>query len=251
MRTQMTWAFAVSLAFTAVCTAFAQSAHPGVQPFTAELRGTNVQTLADGTTITRQTKLLKARDAQGRILTQTSNIIGPDGQTGKFLFGNVIDYSTDTTTIWLSQTHQATIRQGPPRGQEQGCWADDAGGIMYNFSGKLQPYQQHPQNVAKPTEENLGTKTINGVLVVGLRRTWVTPTGAEGNSAPLVKTEETWTAPSLGGLTLSLVLDDPQNGKQTTELVSLTLGDPDPSLFQPPADYQIVTMTAHQVPCPQ
>jgi hypothetical protein len=249
MRRYVSEALAVSLAIAAALPGFAQSPPTQILPYTAELRITTVHTLADSTTITRQTKMVKARDAQGRILTVTSSIPEPDSQPDGFLIGIVNDSANDTFTSWESRTHQAVIRQGPPPGQMQGCWADNNGTNLMNYSGTTPPNQQNQQSV-KPTEENLGTKMIDGVLAVGHRRTWVTPAGTVGNSAPLVRTEEVWSAPSLGGQTLSLVNDDPQNGKQTTELVSLTLGEPQPSLFQPPPEYEIVTVTSHQVPCP-
>lgn len=251
MRRSMGEALAIFLAIAAALPGFAQSPPIQLVPYTAELRSTNVQTLADGSTITRQNKLVKARDAQGRTLTMTSGIPEPGGQPDGFLFGLVRDPANNTTTSWESRTHQAVIRQGPPPSQEQGCWADNNGAILFNYSngGTTLPNQQSAKPI-RPTDESLGTKTIDGVLVVGHRRTWVTPAGAAGNSAPLVKTEEDWIAPSLGGQTLSLMMDDPQNGKQTLELISLTLGEPQPSLFQPPPEYEIVTVTSHQVPCP-
>jgi hypothetical protein len=64
-----------------------------------------------------------------------------------------------------------------------------------------------------------------------------------------VHTLELWTAPSLGGLVLREVTDDPQIGKSTREVVSLDLNEPDPGLFVPPADYEMVDENMHQVPC--
>ena len=40
-------------------------------------------------------------------------------------------------------------------------------------------------------------------------------------------------------------------GKRTRELVNLTLEEPDPSLFQPPADYNVTTEEMHKVACKQ
>lgn len=33
---------------------------------------------------------------------------------------------------------------------------------------------------------------------------------------------------------------DPRNGENITKLTNITLGEPDPALFQPPSDYTIV-----------
>src|SRR5450631_2906597 len=43
------------------------------QVYTAELKVTSVQKLADGTTITRETKEMRARDSQGRVLHANSS----------------------------------------------------------------------------------------------------------------------------------------------------------------------------------
>jgi hypothetical protein len=37
----------------------------------------------------------------------------------------------------------------------------------------------------------------------------------------------------------------------TRELVSLTQGEPDPAIFQPPDGYEIKTTELHKVPCVQ
>jgi hypothetical protein len=57
-------------------------------------------------------------------------------------------------------------------------------------------------------------------------------------------------APSLG-LEPRQTIEDPRIGKRTRELVNLTLEEPDPSLFQPPADYKVTTEELHPVACKQ
>lgn len=42
--------------------------------------------------------------------------------------------------------------------------------------------------------------------------------------------------------------DDPQNGRTTTEGTSLTLAEPDPSLFVPPPGYKLVEQINTTVP---
>jgi hypothetical protein len=98
--------------------------------------------------------------------------------------------------------------------------------------------------------EDLGKDTIMGVDVYGQRTTVTTPAGAEGNDEPLVRTDESWMAPSLG-MVLRSVSDDPRMGKSSREVVSLDLSPPDPALFQPPADYKVETEVLQPVPCGQ
>ena len=43
---------------------------------------------------------------------------------------------------------------------------------------------------------------------------------------------------------------NPKFGKTTRELVNLIQGEPDPTLFQPPADYLVVNKRLPSSPCP-
>ncbi len=90
--------------------------------------------------------------------------------------------------------------------------------------------------------EPLGTQVMEGVEVVGSRTTTVVDTGTEGNDAPITMTNENWFAPQLGRSVL-MKMSDPRNGDSTTRLTNIVLGEPDPSLFEVPADYQMVDET--------
>jgi len=98
--------------------------------------------------------------------------------------------------------------------------------------------------------EELGTDTIMGVEVRGYRTTVTTPVGRIGNDQPLVSTTETWTAASLG-ITVRQISEDPRMGKTTREMVNLDLSEPEPSVFQPPAGYEVLNEEMHEVPCQQ
>jgi hypothetical protein len=60
-----------------------------------------------------------------------------------------------------------------------------------------------------------------------------------------------WTAiaPGLTGLVVRQVTDDPQVGTMNKELGNFTQGEPDASVFQPPADYEIVNKEAPTSVC--
>jgi hypothetical protein len=87
---------------------------------------------------------------------------------------------------------------------------------------------------------DLGTKTILGLEVRGYRYSTTIPAGLDGSAQSFVRIGEDWTY-IIPGLVLlvSQVTDDPQV-HYTNELVSLTLDEPDPALFQPPAEYGVV-----------
>ena len=132
------------------------------------------------------------------------------------------------------------------RGDEPGTPAALASKVP---PGSIANWKQEPGS-NNMVSDNLGTDTIMGVQVFGSRTTVTTPAGAEGNSQPLVHTEETWMAPSLG-MALRSISDDPRMGKSDREVVKLDLNNPDASLFQPPADYKVDTEVMQPVACTQ
>jgi len=93
----------------------------------------------------------------------------------------------------------------------------------------------------RPTTEDLGSQTIDGVLVAGTRTTFTIPVGMEGNDRPLVNTTETWISPDLK-ITILMINTSPTSGVQTFRIDNLSR-TPDPSLFMPPADYTVVDET--------
>jgi hypothetical protein len=88
------------------------------------------------------------------------------------------------------------------------------------------------------TEETLPGRTIEGVWAEGVRRTTTIAAGAIGNERPITIVSEEWTSPDLRTLVLTQHTD-PRVGTSTYKVVNIVRGDPDPSLFQVPADYTV------------
>lgn len=65
------------------------------------------------------------------------------------------------------------------------------------------------------------------------------PVGSRNNDQPITVVTETWVSPDLGIVVLSEA-NDPISGESTRRLTNISRDEPDPSLFQPPADYTIV-----------
>jgi hypothetical protein len=225
---------------------------PPTPPFTAEFRMTTVRTLANGTTITRETKSIEARDSQGRRFTENElESVGNNTNPPVNSTGMINDPVEGTNTRWQTLNHEAVITKYPPLEQRHGCWANDAGMgmVIYDPPPALAKAVAPPVSFGKV--EDLGTAMIEGVEVHGRRITRTIPAGTIGNDQPIVATNETWSAASLGGLTLKSVNDDPRSGKTTREVVHLDVGEPDPALFQPPSGYQLKIQELHQTPCDQ
>ena len=79
-----------------------------------------------------------------------------------------------------------------------------------------------------------------------------TPAGTIGNSEPLTRVTETWTAaaPEMGGILVREESGSPESGQRIKELVKFSPGEPDPNLFQPPAGLEIVRKDNAQGLCP-
>jgi hypothetical protein len=87
--------------------------------------------------------------------------------------------------------------------------------------------------------QSLGTQTFEGVLAEGTRSTLTIAAGQIGNERPIEIVSERWFSPELKTLVLSKQ-SDPRFGDTTYALSNIVLGDPEPSLFDVPADYQVV-----------
>jgi hypothetical protein len=90
----------------------------------------------------------------------------------------------------------------------------------------------------RPASESLGTQTFGGFVATGTRQTNTIPAGTIGNDKDLQTVTETWTSPELGRAVLSKT-NDPRNGEHISRLINMTKGDPDVSLFQPPAGFKV------------
>jgi len=91
---------------------------------------------------------------------------------------------------------------------------------------------------AEVNRESLGAQTIEGVAAEGTRVTFTIPAGKIGNERPIVTVNERWYSPELQTVVLSKN-SDPRMGETTYRLNNIYRGEPDPSLFQVPADYTV------------
>jgi hypothetical protein len=109
---------------------------------------------------------------------------------------------------------------------------------------KITPAQSTPRRIAggSPPEisnENLGSQTIDGLLVEGTRTTTTWAVGSIGNDRPVTTTNERWFSRELGMEVLTKT-SDLRTGDATMKLTNISRSEPDASLFQPPAGAEIV-----------
>ena len=88
--------------------------------------------------------------------------------------------------------------------------------------------------------EDLGTMTLEGLLVEGKRSTMTIPAGQVGNRQAIEVVSETWYSPDLQ-IMIVVKHSDPRTGDTTYRLTNINRAEPPSSLFQVPSEY---TLTA-------
>ncbi|MBO0862880.1 MAG: hypothetical protein J2P21_31160 [Chloracidobacterium sp.] len=142
--------------------------------------------------------------------------------------------SSVTNTIVKAQSSDASLNKVPVVGGAGGAVSVItpgvpvmAGNAVYAASGK-----------GEANQESLGKQTIEGVEAEGTRVTFTIPAGQIGNDRPIVTVNERWYSPELQTVVLSKN-SDPRIGETTYKLINIDRSEPDPSLFQVPADYTV------------
>ena len=196
------------------------------------------QTLADGTHINTVTHEYFYRDSLGR--TRMENEV----QTFGFVSGtpmhsvNVHDPVARTSTNWQTggpegRAHQFNrYDQNPPQRPLMTT------APISSQSHLLAPPPVQPASRPRPktTTESLGTQDVQGVPCEASRTTVVYPVDFFGNDRPITTVMERCQSREFDRV-LRDSTEDPRSGTRTTTLQSISRGEPDPSLFQPPPDY--------------
>ena len=209
------------------------AAIPGA-PYTAKAVTQSVQILLDGNRIIRTTTNTVARDSNGRVYREESlpafMTLSRNGETPHIVN---IDDPVGGAHITIDSTAK-TVYKSSSFSQKK---ADEQAFSMTQTFVQLRANGVKQDDV-KSTTTDLGTQTIEGVLAKGTQVTSTYPAGAFGNEMPLAITTETWYSPDLKILVMSKS-NDPRIGETTYKLTNLVRGEPDPSLFNIPADYTL------------
>jgi hypothetical protein len=211
-------------------------------PYSAEQTSETVQTLADGTHITETLQTAKMyRDSEGRTRIERSfrmhGMIGAsDGADAPVMItiedpvAHVMYNMSSADKVAHKQAITAMEMPPPSSGGPGRLSAAPApAGARRATDEGVRP---------KTTVEKLGKQTMEGILVEGMRHTTTWPVGSMGNDRPITQVNETWMSPELKVAVLTKN-SDPRSGEHTQKLTNITRVEPDPSLFQPPADYTI------------
>lgn len=179
-----------------------------------------------------------ARDAQGRIRNEVSTFLPPNSPAPPTVI-RVLIYDPQnrlsTSLFPISRTFRIFPVQHPPAADAPAGYASPA--------GSAQPRSQYTE------EQDLGTRTIAGEEVHGTRETQNIPASASGTGKAIVVTDEYWYSYDLK-MNLSVTHSDPRTGSTTMTVTQLTRTDPDPALFDIPADYKPFAPPHPQEPKP-
>src|SRR5580704_17308427 len=203
-------------------------------------------TLADGTHIEETSRTAHMyRDSQGRTRMEVY-ITMPHGseRAPELTFVTIIDpvagksYSLNPRTQTATETgfpFAGTLSRNAPTptvGAGSGAGSQTQAALM-------------AESMPQMTHESLGPQEMDGVTVTGTRFTQTFPVGSIGNDRPIVVVRTIWHSEELGIDMLGEV-SDPRTGNVTTRVTQLDRTEPDPALFQVPADYQITEAPARQ-----
>lgn len=220
-------------------------------PYSATITNESIQTLADGNRIVQTSTGTTVRDSQGRTrqdtpLPQIANMSPANAPHIVFIQDPVAQTAytlnlTDKTAIkgpgmMMLSTLGATGAGGGFAMRIKGAGGQAAGGLF-------QPQVTIARSIitddaSKQQSEDLGSQTMEGVLVKGTRTTSTVPAGQIGNDKPISIVTEVWTSPELKTIVYSK-RSDPRMGDQTFKLTNIVRSEPDPALFTIPADFKI------------
>lgn len=189
-------------------------------PYSAVEVRTAQQTLATGGVILRTEQTNVYRDSLGRVRRETTRT-APDGQAQTRV--TISDPVAGVVQELDAKTKTAFTRTArfPSQAQSTGT-----------------PRRTTGQTEANVKRETLAAQTMNGTIASGTRLTRTIPAGTIGNSQAIETVRETWMADDLK-VPLMTKVSDPRTGTSTTELTNINRSQPDPSLFQIPADYTV------------
>ena len=111
-------------------------------------------------------------------------------------------------------------------------------------AGTLSPAAGFGSNDSKydTRTEELGSRDFDGVQAEGTRRVTTIPAGAIGNERPIETAYERWYSKELQIVVMSKH-SDPRFGEQTYRLTNIVRAEPDPTLFNVPNGYKVVSGT--------
>jgi hypothetical protein len=230
-------------------------------PYSATITNESIQTLADGNRLVQTSTGTTVRDSQGRtrqdtVLPAIGNLAAANAPRLIFIHDPVAQISyTLNLTEKTAQKMPALLHLAGGTAGVPG--ATVAMRVIEGNGAPLSLPDAMPTTMTAPAPgvffekhlitseqdqghtEDLGSQSMEGVLVNGERTTHTIPAGQIGNDRPITIVTEVWTSPDLKTVVYSK-RSDPRMGEQTFRLTNIVRSEPVPSLFAVPADFKIV-----------
>lgn len=236
-------------------------------PYSGDAVTEFTQVLSDGNRIQRKTVTRNFRDSEGRTRRETTNTVNGVEKVSVTIVDPVAG------TSWVLDPDARTAMQSRSilavgAGQRSGGGGIGAGGGVARGGGGgggggrggavpatatptwTTPPAGTPPTIAtvaparigegddQPAKEELGQKSIEGVMAEGSRTTTTIAAGKIGNAQPIKIVSEQWFSPDLQVLIMTRH-SDPRSGETVYRLTNIIRGEQDRSLFEVPADYTI------------
>jgi hypothetical protein len=230
-------------------------------PYSATITNESFQTLADGNRIVQTSTGTTARDSEGRTRQETElpaigNLSAENAPRLAFIQDPI------TQTSYTLNLTEKTAQKMPAPPLLPGGGATTSAGMMkmktLHADVAVGPAPEAVATTMGPppgaffvekhvsisdagqaNTEELGSETMEGLLVTGVRTTRTIPAGEIGNERAITIVTEVWTSPDLKTVIHSK-RTDPRMGEQIFRLTNIVRAEPSPSLFTVPADFKIV-----------
>ena len=211
-------------------------------PYSGTEVNEETQTLADGTKIHHESKAQVYRDGAGRTRREMGNTIVISDPVAKMRY----TINTERKTAMAVPMGFVKVATGDRLGVGIGMGGNDQV-VTYTFDGTgyaastglAVKENKVAMKEMRGNSEDLGPQTMEGVVANGTRTTRTIETGEIGNDRPINITSERWYSPQLQTVMMTSS-NDPRSGENIFKLTNVKLGEPDASLFQVPAGYQVV-----------
>jgi hypothetical protein len=215
-------------------------------PFSASFSSESRQQLADGSYIFKNQTGRVARDNQGRTYNELTHTTSPSTGSRTFTSININDRVAGVQILLHPENHTARRFVRPsgqtPLATSDGILTDGTAAISATTTGgRTVPAiprdavsHLHPQ----VEKQDLGTESMEGLIVSHYLQTQTIPAGEVGNERELTVTNETWYSRDLR-INVKQIRKDPRFGEETVTLTEVERGEPPATLFEIPSDYTV------------
>ncbi|HEY2913053.1 MAG TPA: hypothetical protein VGK21_06815 [Candidatus Angelobacter sp.] len=196
-------------------------------PFSADVISQSTLMLADGTPFTQETHGKMFRDTAGRTRSETELQSTAAGGTRHFV--TIVDPMQGTSIVLDVAAKSATVFHLPAM--------PAVSANKVNLAVASHAARANMKRLALSGSEALGAMMMEGFAVIGTRRAGAASVASATTGASPNVVTESWFSKELK--VDLLVSRQGQSASRTTRLTNIAPGEPDPTLFQVPADYTV------------